>query len=48
VPRENVALGNAKEFYNHGYVIIDLDGPAAHVRYYQDSNPSQPLYEEDM
>ena len=31
-------LDSDEAFYNHGYVIIDLDGPNAKVSYYQESD----------
>jgi len=39
VPMQNVVLSKGDSFYSHGYVIMDLDGPAARVAYYQDSDP---------
>jgi predicted phosphodiesterase len=39
VPMENVVLAKGASFYSHGYAIMDLDGPAARVAYYQDSDP---------
>ena len=39
VPIENVTLTKGPSFYSHGYVVMDLDGPAATVSYYQDSDP---------
>jgi hypothetical protein len=41
-------LGMTGDFYNHGYALIDLDGPAAHVRYFQSSDPDNPQHEEDL
>jgi hypothetical protein len=29
-------------------VIIDVDGPAAHISYFQDSDEDTPQYEEDL
>jgi predicted phosphodiesterase len=39
VPMENVLLHKGDAFHSHGYAIMDLDGPAARVSYYQDSDP---------
>jgi predicted phosphodiesterase len=39
VPMENVTLAKGKSFHAHGYAIMDLDGPAAKVSYYQDTDP---------
>jgi hypothetical protein len=46
VPVVVTALGHTGGFYNHGYALMDLDGPQAHVAYYQDSNPAAPIWEE--
>jgi hypothetical protein len=35
-------------FYNHGYLIIDLDGPAGTARHYQASNPEKVLFTETL
>ena len=48
VPVVATALGHTGAFYNHGYALMDLDGPKAHMSYYQDSDPGTPLYEEDV
>jgi predicted phosphodiesterase len=39
VPMENVLLHKGDAFHSHGYAVMDLDGPAARVSYYQDSDP---------
>ncbi len=39
VPLEPVTLTKGASFYSHGYLIMDIDGPRAHVAYYQDSDP---------
>jgi len=33
-----VTLAKGPSFYSHGYLVMDLDGPAASVSYYQDSD----------
>jgi len=38
VPTEDVKLTKGPSFYSHGYVVMDLDGAAARVAYYQDSD----------
>lgn len=49
VPMENVVLTKGSSFYSHGYAIMDLDGPAARVAYYQDSDPEdQPMFVESF
>jgi predicted phosphodiesterase len=49
VPMENVVLTKGDSFYSHGYAIIDLDGPAARVWYYQDSDPEdRAMYSESF
>src|SRR5262249_26958823 len=32
-------LGYTGKFYNHGHVLIELDGASAQARYYQDAQP---------
>ena len=39
VPLENAILTKGPSFYSHGYAIVDLNGSAARVSYYQDSDP---------
>ncbi len=39
VPLEDVRLAKGDSFYSHGYVIVELNGAAATVSYYQDSDP---------
>lgn len=49
VPMENVVLTKGDSFYSHGYAVMDLDGPAARVAYYQDSDPEdQPMFAESF
>ena len=45
---EGISLGKSDYFYNHGYVILDLDGPAATARYYQVPGPPEEVYEESF
>jgi predicted phosphodiesterase len=47
-PLEDVRLDMDSEglFYNHGYVIMDLNGAAATVSYYQDSDEDNPQWTE--
>lgn len=40
------ALGATGPLFNHGYALITLNGAAASVDYYQDSDPASPLYSE--
>ena len=35
-------------FFNHGYAIMRLNGAAAEVAYYQDSDETNPLFMEGM
>lgn len=44
----DITLGSTAGMMNHGYAIIDLDGPAASIRYYQDTSETQPLFEESI
>ncbi len=39
VPLENVTLTKGPAFYAHGYTMVELNGAAAKVSYYQDSDP---------
>jgi predicted phosphodiesterase len=48
VPIEDVKLGKSLGLYNHGYVMVELDGPTATVSYYQDSDENNPLYKENI
>jgi predicted phosphodiesterase len=49
VPLEPVTLTKGQSFYSHGYLIMDLDGPKAHVSYYQDSDPEdKAMWAEDL
>jgi predicted phosphodiesterase len=49
VPLENVTLAKGPSFYSHGYVVMDLDGSAAQVSYYQDSDPEDhPMFTERL
>jgi hypothetical protein len=49
VPMENVFLTKGDAFHSHGYAIMELDGPAARVSYYQDSDPEdRPMFVESF
>jgi hypothetical protein len=48
VPLEDVKLGKGPGLYNHGYVLMELDGPRAAVSYYQDSDEETPLFRENI
>ena len=48
VPRENIHLDAGSAFYKRGYAIVDLDGPAAVVSYYEDGREDTPLYSETL
>ena len=48
VPLESVRLQTNAAFYNHGYVIVELDGASARVSYYQDTDEDNPLYQETV
>lgn len=43
-----IKLGTTGALFNHGYAVITLDGTAASVDYYQDSDPDTPLYTENL
>ena len=38
-----IRLGVTGGLYNHGYAIIDIDGAAGNVSYYQDSDEDTPI-----
>jgi hypothetical protein len=48
VPMAPVVLGNDGTFFNHGYLIIDLDGSSATLSYFQDSDETNPVYVESL
>ena len=52
VPLEDVTLGvDPTSFYRHGYVLMEIDGPAAHLSYFQydaDKDTENKLFEEDL
>jgi predicted phosphodiesterase len=43
-----LTLGSTAGILNHGYALMDLDGPAARVQYFQDSDSNTPLFEETI
>jgi hypothetical protein len=43
---ESVQLAREGLYYDHGYVLVDLDGPLARATYYAQSAPENPLYRE--
>jgi len=44
----NIRLGTAAGLYNHGYAIIELDGPTGKVSYYQDSDEDTPMLQQSL
>jgi predicted phosphodiesterase len=48
VPLKQVRLSMRGAFYQHGYVTIQLKGPAASVAYFQDGDEVNPLFQEDL
>jgi hypothetical protein len=44
----DITLGQTAGLYNHGYAIVDLNGPAATVSYFQDSDEQTPLFQETI
>ncbi|HEY6180644.1 MAG TPA: metallophosphoesterase [Terriglobales bacterium] len=48
VPLKKVTLGTTGLFYNHGYVIIDLNGQEALISYYQDTDENKPMFQEKI
>ena len=47
VPVEDVRLGG-DPFFNHGYVLMDIDGPNATISYYEDIDETKPQYTETL
>jgi predicted phosphodiesterase len=47
IPIEDVRLGG-NVFYNHGYVMMELNGRTATVSYYQDSDENKPMFSENL
>ncbi len=43
-----VQLDKGVSFYQHGFAILDLDGPTAQIAYYEDSSPNTALYQEQI
>ncbi len=52
IPVEDVSLSlDPTGFYRHGYVLMDMDGPEAHLSYIQydaEANTENVLFEEDL
>lgn len=44
----NIVLGTTAGLYNHGYAIIDLDGAAGTLSYYQDSDEDNPMFQQSL
>ena len=44
----NIRLDATAGLYNHGYAIIELDGPAGKVSYYQDSDEDTPMFQQSL
>jgi hypothetical protein len=44
----NIRPGITGGLYNHGYAIIELDGPAGKVSYYQDSDEDSPIFQQSL
>ena len=43
-----VDLGQGDAFMNHGYAIMDIDGDAAAISYFQDSDEDEAMYVETV
>jgi hypothetical protein len=43
-----IRLGATDDLLNHGYAIIELDGPSGSVSYYQDSDEDTPMYTQSL
>jgi hypothetical protein len=44
----NIRLGTTGGLFNHGYAIIDLDGPAGTVSYFQDGDEETPVLQQSL
>jgi hypothetical protein len=47
VPIEDIRLGG-DPWFNHGYVLMDIDGPNATISYYEDSDETKPQFTETL
>jgi len=45
---EPIRLDSTGGLYNHGYAIIDIDGTAGQVAYYQDSDEDAPMFKQSL
>lgn len=45
---KNITLGSTAGILDNGYAIMDLDGPAAKVQYFQYTDANTPLFEETL
>ncbi len=45
---KDITLGVTAGLVNHGFAIMDLDGPSAAIAYYQDSDETTPQFEETI
>jgi hypothetical protein len=45
---KNMRLGITDGQYNHGYAIIEIDGAAGKVSYYQDSDEDTPMLTQSL
>jgi len=41
-------LDSTAGLYNHGYAIIEINGPAGKVSYYQDSDEDTPMLTQSL
>ncbi len=47
VPIEEIRLGGSP-FLNHGYVLMDINGPRATLSYYQDCDENKPMFTDNL
>lgn len=45
---KSIMLGQTEGLYNHGYAIMDLNGPSATIAYFQDTDEQNPLFAETI
>ncbi|MEP6715958.1 MAG: hypothetical protein ABJC09_10315, partial [Terriglobia bacterium] len=44
----NLELGQGDAFMNHGYAILDIDGDAAGISYFQDTDEDEAMFSEAL
>lgn len=45
---KSIMLGQTEGLYNHGYAIMDIDGPSGTIAYFQDADEQNPMFSEKI